>query len=478
MRLPIYRSTQIGLLVLFALFLAALGVLGALDWRDWQRLNSIRVQMEHTQAIQHIALSLQRKLLDDVAGRPEGATPDLRPVRKDLATLLARGASLDAGTSRKLEDALDLLANPDHQPRAALADALGMTSDALADEARPESALLDALTGDARVELQLATSVLIGFPIVVVLTVWTFRQRIFRPITNLQALLLRLANGEFTPIDVHGVDPILAPLFSNYNQMVQRLQRLEEAHQRNAVTLENEVRTATGALLVQQQSLARAERLAAVGELGASVAHELRNPLAGIQMALANLRRDISDATLVQRLDLVVAEIQRITRLLNDMLAQAQHSPEPAREVNLAEVVKELLALTRFQTPPKVHLVCNVPEPLHCRVPADRLRQALLNLVLNAVHALDDVGGKVTIAAREDGNFVKVTVCDNGPGFDGALLAGGIRPFVTSREDGTGLGLAIAKRFTQDVGGELYIANLTPHGACVTLSLPVTGPDG
>ena len=116
-------------------------------------------------------------------------------------------------------------------------------------------------------------------------------------------------------------------------------------------------------------------------------------------------------------------------------------------------------------------------DELRCRLPEDAVRQAVLNLVLNSVAAMGDTPGKVTIQIAHVKNTLSIEVLDDGPGFPEALLSGGIRPFVTSRESGTGLGLAIVKRFARDLGGELTVTNRAPRGACVTLSLPAARED-
>jgi len=237
------------------------------------------------------------------------------------------------------------------------------------------------------------------------------------------------------------------------------------------------VRAATQALLQQQQSLSRAERLAAAGEVSATLAHELRNPIAGIQLSLENLRRDIPDAALGERLDMVVVELRRITRLLNGLLQQSSHVPEAPRMVSVHRLVQELATLIRYQLPANVRLVTRAPQELSCRVPEDGIRQAVLNLVLNSVAVLGDSPGTVTIHIEYGDGALCVQVLDDGPGFPREMLLAGIRPFVTSRESGTGLGLAIVRRFARDLGGELNIANQPPRGACVTLTLPCARED-
>lgn len=145
--------------------------------------------------------------------------------------------------------------------------------------------------------------------------------------------------------------------------------------------------------------------------------------------------------------------------------------------VGVHRLVQELATLIRYQLPSHVRLVTEAPEDLRCRVPEDGIRQAVLNLVLNSVAVMGDTSGTVTIHVEYRNGALEVRVLDDGPGFPDALLLGGIRPFVTSRESGTGLGLAIVKRFARDLGGELTIANRAPRGACVTLTLPCVRED-
>jgi signal transduction histidine kinase len=114
----------------------------------------------------------------------------------------------------------------------------------------------------------------------------------------------------------------------------------------------------------------------------------------------------------------------------------------------------------------------DIPPTLECHLPCDGLRQALLNLVLNAAQALDQTPGVVNVRARQHAGQVEIEVNDDGPGFNDDMLQHGIRAFSTSRIRGTGLGLAMAQRFARDLGGRIELSNRQPHGACVRLILP------
>jgi two-component system NtrC family sensor kinase len=464
--------------VVFALVLVlALGALSLFTWLDFKRIESIRAHVNRTSLFQE-SLVILKDLQAEVA--TTGHLPDpakLRTVRDDLVQIPIKGAPVRSYMLERLERLNGLLTQAQTQPAAALPPALSLLNEMLERENRIQLEQLDTVYGYTKLETQLAFAALLGFPCLVLLALWALRERVFRPIGDLRNFLSRLANGDFVPVSVTHIDPLLLPLFENYNQMVNRLEQLEQANRQRTVSLQQEVRTATHALLQQQQSLARTERLAAAGEVSATLAHELRNPIAGIQVTLANLRAELHDPALEERMDLVVAELHRITRLLNGLLQQSSHVPEAPRVVSVHRLVQDLATLIRYQLPPHVQLVTEVPEKLRCRLPEDAVRQAVLNLVLNSVAALGDAPGKVTIRIDYRKDMLCIEVLDDGPGFPDALLSGGIRPFVTSRDAGTGLGLAIVKRFARDLGGELAIANRVPRGACVTLSLPAVRED-
>jgi two-component system NtrC family sensor kinase len=294
-----------------------------------------------------------------------------------------------------------------------------------------------------------------------------------KPLDDLRSLLSRLADREFNVVAVEGAYPVLRPLLENYNYLVTRLAELEEAHRSRADSLEQEVRAAAQTLLEQQRTIARAERLAALGEMAGILAHEVRNPLAGILMGLTNLRRDVGEPELVARIEVLTAEIDRLARLLTGFLAGARHAPEPLRELDVRALATELLALIRYQIPESLRLECRIPAEIRCRLPRDRLRQALLNLVLNSVRAMQDATGTIAISAERANGKLVLSVCDEGSGFPVEMLSGGPQPFVSWRDGGTGLGLAIVRRVVGDLAGELRLENRRPRGACVHLILPI-----
>ncbi|MDD5364196.1 MAG: ATP-binding protein [Gallionellaceae bacterium] len=468
---PLLRSVALPVVVTAGLLLLVLAGMLLITTRSLSRMTPLQEHLIVMQQMHDRILSMQRTALAGL----DAATPVRRATLVDLRQTLA-GLTLatdlltDAGRDG-LAQAQAQLDATDLPPREALLRGIALLHVVLVEENRAHARLLDTIQAQARLEQRLAAAALILIPLAAVLVLYLLRRRFLLPLDNINTLLARLGDGDYGPARMAAVDPVLEPLIANYNRMVARLARLEAEQQARQDGLEAEVRAATRELLAHNRSLAQADRLAAVGEMAAGLAHELRNPLAGIQFALANLGQELADADARARLDLVGAELRRITHLLNGLLDQARLVPEEATRVDLARVTGEVLALTRYQVAAGVVFEQAIPGDLYCWLPENRLRQALLNLALNAAQAMAG-GGTVRVSARIDADRLTLSVSDQGPGFPELLLHGGVRPFASARPGGTGLGLASVRRLAQDLGGSLTLENVAPHGACITLLLP------
>jgi two-component system NtrC family sensor kinase len=466
------RPSRVATFGLAAVFVVAVVTLALTAWRTSHRLDLISRHVRHTARIASTSMRLQDSLLAELSGQEPADPKLLDELRHEIDAIRALDLQLDPETKGRLQRVAALLASNPPLPVTSRLAALDLVREVLDAEGQAQSKLLTHIDDAARQEFRLAFGVFAALLALCIYGWWAVRRRFLRPLGDLAGLLTQLGEGEFRAVHLEEADSLLVPLFRNYNYLVTRLAELEAEHRSRALTLEAEVRHAAHALLEQQRTLARAERLAALGEMAGSLAHELRNPLAGILMSLTNLRRDVGRVDLVERIDLASAEVERLTRMLNGYLSTVRHSPEPLREIDLHELVTDLLALVRYQVPEGVRLRCQVPEDLRVRLPRDRVRQALLNLVLNSVQAAGEKPVEVTVSASVESDRVVLTVADTGPGFPPELL-GGWQPFATQREGGTGLGLAVVRRVALDLGGELRLTNRQPRGAAVHLSLPL-----
>jgi signal transduction histidine kinase len=469
-----YRPAKIRAMAFLGLLLLALAILGGMIWRNLHHFETVLSYVNYSHRVQSVSVGLQQSLIGYVTETvPDSQAALLTKTLNEMQALITDNRYLLPATKKSLETVSNLLANVSKldklEKNVRLIQALEVMSQTLDEEGLRREKLLEDINFDTQTELYIA---LVTFTFILLGAMLFLHYRILHPLNDLRQLLERLTDENYTPITINHLDPLLFPVFNSYNEMVIHLAELEEAKHLYAQSLQREVRLATQALLEQQYSLARAERLAAIGEVAAELAHEIRNPLAGIQMAFNNLRREIADENQCERMDLISSELKRLARLLSDMLEQSRHSPETATDFDMTTLIKDLLTLTRYQITETIDLNCDTLGTLPVHLPESGIRQALLNLLLNAADALDNRSGLIRIKARSEAQGLRIDVFDNGPGFSQDLLNYGIRPFRTSRQGGTGLGLAMVQRFVKDVGGTIKLSNQHPHGACVTVLLP------
>ena len=457
------------------LLLLAFGLLLYSSWRHDRELEPIQRHLDFIAAVESTD-QLLRGLADEAARG--GADPSsVQYVSTRLARLQASGAHLDPRSIDLIGEARQGFAAFERGAAsgagaATLRDTRLLMRKVLAGELAAQEALVLEKRATARREQHIALGLLAGLLMVLIPLGRRIRHNIIGPLDTLGGLMALMSRQDYTSAPTGNVDPMLLPLFENYNRMVNRLVTLEQAHQQREESLATSVRRATRILLKQQHRVAQAERLGAVGEIAASVAHELRNPLTATHMALQNLRRDLDDLELVGRVDLILVEIKRINQQLNMLLEGARQTPEPLATIDVVAVLGELRTLVRYQVNEKIGLRLEAPATLVCRLPEAQFRQCILNLILNAAQALGDGPGLIRLRLDSSPQTVRLLVEDDGPGFPPELLHNGVRAFGSWRRGGTGLGLVMVRRFANDLGGSLRLENGSPRGARVILELP------
>jgi signal transduction histidine kinase len=264
------------------------------------------------------------------------------------------------------------------------------------------------------------------------------------------------ANGEQGA--VVPLDPVTAEVHRNLRELVRRQH-------------EHETQVASRLMHVDQ--------LATLGQLAAGLAHEIKNPLAGIQGALELLRDEESDESTTRLYGEMLAELERVNGILHRLLESGRPAPLRLVRTDLARLLTDTADLLRpALRRRRVELVAesgqNLPE---VEIDPGKLRQVLVNLIQNAAEAMPDTGGHVTVRATAfpAERSVVVAVEDDGPGIAQEQLARLFEPFFTTKFSGTGLGLPISKSIVEQHGGRIEVTSRPGHGTTFLILLPQHG---
>ena len=224
----------------------------------------------------------------------------------------------------------------------------------------------------------------------------------------------------------------------------------------------------------QEERLKLIDRLAALGEMAAGLAHEIRNPLASISGAAEFLTQSGLVMPEGQRLlSIIEREAERLGKLTNSFLLYGRPEKKKTECINLKKELSATLILLRQRKrlkQAKVHI--QIPDKLCLVVDADMLRQVILNILLNAFQAIPQKGGKIEISACQSENMVQIEIKDNGPGINRDQLKKIFNPFFTTKPEGTGLGLSIVHRIVTELGGQVSVDSSPGKGTVFKIILP------
>lgn len=244
-------------------------------------------------------------------------------------------------------------------------------------------------------------------------------------------------------------------------------QRLEESY----VKLRNQA----DQLIDIEEQLRRADRLSALGELSAGMAHEIRNPLGSIRGTAEILRDGINrDDKRFEFAEILVKEVDRLDGVVRDFLNFARPANADLKSVPICDALQEVMTLTRQQAI-KNNVEVTIESEEGSRLVSgdfEQYKQAFLNLVLNALQVMPD-GGRLAIRCQDSGNFMRIYFEDSGPGIPAELHDRIFNPFYTTRNEGTGLGLAITHRIVDGHGGKISVESRPGMGTTFIVDLPI-----
>jgi signal transduction histidine kinase len=223
--------------------------------------------------------------------------------------------------------------------------------------------------------------------------------------------------------------------------------------------------------LEAEDRLRRRERLATIGQLAASIGHDLRNPLSVIESSLYILRRRMQDDPRASKhVEKIAHQIDECDAIITHLLEMARNQPPRRERVVAAELLEGAMETARI--PDTFTVECEGFTDLVLWVDAALIKQALVNLLINAVQAQRTGEGHIGVRASVIDDIVSIAVSDAGPGFDPDTLPLIFEPLVTTKASGTGLGLALVKSVIERHGGHVSADNRAAGGAEVRLFLP------
>lgn len=315
-----------------------------------------------------------------------------------------------------------------------------------------------------------------------------FRRLVHQPIRRLQEGTRRIAEGDLaTRIDVRGGHE-LALLANDFNRMAGDLERTSDELTEWSRTLEEKVAGKTAELQSAQRQVMHMEKMASLGKLSATVAHEINNPLSGVLTYARLVERELADQPvdpairpeMERYLQLVQRETIRCSQIVNNLLVFARRSATEMVRIDLNEIVERSLMLIRH------HLEMNdirlektllVGDPVIV-ADAGQVQQALIALFVNAVEAMPD-GGALAVTLQGDADAVGIEIADTGSGISPGALPLIFEPFFSTKmaESGVGLGLAVVYGIVHRHGGSITVESRVDEGTTFRLRLPRVPPD-
>ena len=298
-----------------------------------------------------------------------------------------------------------------------------------------------------------------GAFVICVAVIMVLAVQVRRPMMELQDKFSRVQTGDMdVAVSFADRNDEIGDLGQNFNDMVAQLKASREEINR-----------------LHQTQMSRAEHFATLGELAAGLAHEIRNPLAGIAGVLDIVSRDLPDTSAAREvINDAKQEAVQINRILTELLDTARPKAPEFHVTDLAGTAEHAVLFARQQAVTKrINIEFEVTEALPpVEHDPNQINQVLLNLLLNAIQSMDKPGTIRVSLQQEDGS-VAIVVADEGKGIAPEHLPNIFRPFFTTKGQGTGLGLSLARRMMESHGGTIKVESTPGKGTSFTVLLPV-----
>ena len=247
-----------------------------------------------------------------------------------------------------------------------------------------------------------------------------------------------------------------------------------EIMQRDNELLERLVALRSKELITAHVELERAKRLSDIGTLAATVAHELRNPLAAIGIAAYNIKRKANNPDLEKHLSNIQKKISESDQIINNLLSFSRIKPPVYNSVDLHEIIEESMEAAAEKHGPHVAAVRNIDVLKGLVIEADpvQIKEVINNILNNACDAVPKDGGRIEIKGIDTGVSIGIVISDNGHGIDNKCISKVFDPFFTTKAKGTGLGLSVCRQIVDFHGGSITIESEAGKGTAVAVCLP------
>ncbi len=312
----------------------------------------------------------------------------------------------------------------------------------------------------------------LGFVVLTSALVSLFVHRlVYVPLRDLEAGAKRLASGNLEqPIPVRNGDEF-GQLAGSFNAMTAALREATN-------TLEQKVAERTRALHAAQAEAARGEKLASVGLLAAGIAHELNNPLTGVLTFSSLLRKQMPDGSQeAEDLDLVIRETKRCAAIIRRLLDFAREKTPEKKFADLNKLIEDTARIVERPAHLRdIQISMDLDAQLpHVWVDADLVKQVIMNILVNAQHAIEEKGAITVRTRRAAGDKVEISIIDTGCGIPEKDLQRIFDPFFTTKGvgKGTGLGLSVSHGIVQAHGGSIEVASKPGEGSTFRVYLPI-----
>jgi signal transduction histidine kinase len=310
--------------------------------------------------------------------------------------------------------------------------------------------------GERHVVITVATA---GAVVICAAVIVVFAVSVRRPMMELQDKIARVRLGDLNvSVDFADRNDEIGDLGRDFNDMVEQLRASQEEIHR-----------------LHQTQMSRAEHFATLGELAAGLAHEIRNPLAGIAGVIEIVSRDLPpDSPARSVIKDAKEEAVQINRILTDLLETARPKPPQFQVRDLAITAEHAVMFARQQAITKrimieLHKDEEIPPIEH---DPHQVNQVLLNLLLNAIQAMENPG-TIHVTLQRDDEFASIIIADQGKGIPPENLSNIFRPFFTTKGHGTGLGLSLSRRIVEAHGGEIRVRSEVGKGTQFEVRLPI-----